>query len=299
MPCKWHGWEHDCVVNDCIFDPQGPRIVFDKDCSVIYVFSSKHKCSIRDKEHAQSKLVSEASDNEMEENEHDEEDEEDQSHPYYVLSHDPAVFAQLHPDVRGTLDDAITKKRAVTVDLINDLVSHTARSTSFSSMQGMYVEAQKTKFCGTLRNVVVAMASPVLEDTLNKPSEFNINALTFDKVTPYPLPSLQYLQEAFVQRILELLPSFERSLQMVGGSILWEEKSYKDVNFVFAGAAVEGRSTGQGSTKAYGSVYTVMNYTAELEVILSKIRERFKLQGYEEVKLFDTDSCCKEYPMLT
>jgi transcriptional/translational regulatory protein YebC/TACO1 len=83
MRCKYHGWEHGCVVNDCIFAPQGPHVVFDKDGSVIYMFSSKHKCSIREKEHAQSKLLSEASDN-MEENELDEEDgdKDNQSHPY-------------------------------------------------------------------------------------------------------------------------------------------------------------------------------------------------------------------------
>jgi hypothetical protein len=45
-----------------------------------------------------------------------------------------------------------------------------------------------------------------------------------------------------VSRITDLLPFFERSLQMIGGTVLKADKSYKVVKFVYTANNVEGRS---------------------------------------------------------
>jgi NADH:ubiquinone oxidoreductase subunit C len=58
---------------------------------------------------------------------------------------------------------------------------------------------------------------------------------------------------------VDLVPFFERSIQLVGGKVLRADKSYKAVKFVFTTTSVDGKSRGQGSTKAYDLVYTVMN----------------------------------------
>jgi hypothetical protein len=39
MPFKWHRWNNDCVVQDAIFNPQGPHLCHACDSSVIYLFS--------------------------------------------------------------------------------------------------------------------------------------------------------------------------------------------------------------------------------------------------------------------
>jgi hypothetical protein len=82
---------------------------------------------------------------------------------------------------------------------------------------------------------------------------------------------------------------------------------------VFTATLVDGKSRGQGSTKAFDSVYTVMNEhnqivsihfvrsgdMKEVQVILERVQRRYKLHGFVQIELFYTDNCCQEYKMLT
>ena len=50
MPCKWHGNSTDCVGQDAVYNPQGPRLRHDEDGGITYVFSSRHYCKCRRRE---------------------------------------------------------------------------------------------------------------------------------------------------------------------------------------------------------------------------------------------------------
>jgi hypothetical protein len=83
--------------------------------------------------------------------------------------------------------------------------------------------------------------------------------------------------------------------------------------FLFTASEVEGWSAGSGSTRAYESVYTVMNEGfeiisnhfvwsgdyKEMKHILQSLWESYKIHRYDEIELFYTDNCCHEYKMLT
>jgi hypothetical protein len=47
MPCKWHGKSSGCVKQDCVFNPQGPRIRQDDDGGITALFSSRFVCTRR------------------------------------------------------------------------------------------------------------------------------------------------------------------------------------------------------------------------------------------------------------
>jgi hypothetical protein len=43
MPCKWHGFDHDCVLKNGFFNPNGPCPFFDSDGEACHVIcSAKH-----------------------------------------------------------------------------------------------------------------------------------------------------------------------------------------------------------------------------------------------------------------
>ena len=46
LPCKWHGYDHDCVRRDSFFNPQGPRACIDDDQGITYIFSGRHEYSM-------------------------------------------------------------------------------------------------------------------------------------------------------------------------------------------------------------------------------------------------------------
>ena len=39
LPCKWHGYNHDCVRRDSFFNPQGPCACIDDDQGITYIYS--------------------------------------------------------------------------------------------------------------------------------------------------------------------------------------------------------------------------------------------------------------------
>ena len=96
LPCKWHGYDHDCVRRDSFFNPQGPRACIDDDQGITYIFSGHSTCKIR-------------------ENQDFEEGEDD---GYYFVNHCKEVLTQLDPDVQSTLGAVITPKQAPSTGLI-------------------------------------------------------------------------------------------------------------------------------------------------------------------------------------
>lgn len=123
----------------------------------------------------------------------------------------------------------------------------------------------------------------------------------------HDVPSADYIEKHFILRVLKLLPYYERCLQLISGRILCGDKSYKVIKFVFVRGAEENTLV-----RAFDSVYTIMNeynqvvainFTRagdydEVEEILKGINHRYKIHGFETVRLFYTDSCCHEYNML-
>jgi hypothetical protein len=303
MPCKWHKYDEDCVIRDAVFTPQGPRVSFDADGSVTYNFASRFCCKINRDAARKSKST----------NEDEEMDDQHDNHPYYFVGHCPEVIAQLPPNIRSSFGIVITKKRAFSTKLVNHIIDQAASKVSFLTMRANLVSAQKRHLYESQRSFYGVYANPVMTGKIYGSADPSNSDLTLDMVVPYSFPSRQYIQQAFVSRILDLLPLFERNLAMTGGSILRADKSYKVVRFIYIANAVEGKTAGQQSTKAYDSVYTVMNEYGqivaihfirggdfeEMERILKEIKNRYQVHGFEDVELFYTDDCCHEYNMLT
>jgi hypothetical protein len=57
MPCKWHGFDHDCVLKNGFFNPNGPCPFFDSDGKACHVICSKRKRSTREKEQADKRAI--------------------------------------------------------------------------------------------------------------------------------------------------------------------------------------------------------------------------------------------------
>lgn len=183
-------------------------------------------------------------------------------------------------------------------------------------MRSKFVSLQKAKFHELKRDFCASASNPVLQATMFGRSPHSNNArlvtVKYEDVIPAEFPSRQYIQTAFVSRICDLLPMFERNMQLIGGTLLKADGSYKVIKFVFTATGIEGQSRGQGSVRAYDSIYTVMNQNvmiaslnflhsgnnSEMEAILQRLQHRYKIHGYEEIELFYTDNCCHEYPMI-
>jgi hypothetical protein len=188
-----------------------------------------------------------------------------------------------------------------------------ANKVSFTAIRRKCIETQRTKLFSLLRDAAATANNPQIKSTINNISLKVLEEIGPSAVIPLEFPSRQYLIETFIRRIVDLLPFFERSMQLVGGKVLRADKLYKAVKFVFTATSVDGKSRGQGSTKAYDSVYTMMNEhnqivslhfvrsgdMKEVQVILERVQRRYKLRGFEQIDLFYTDNCCQEYKMLT
>lgn len=141
--------------------------------------------------------------------------------------------------------------------------------------------------------------------------ELSYANLTYLDVSNGTVPSRQYSQSAFISRVHDLFPSFERFMQLLGGCVLWGDRSYKVIKFVFTPSS--GKKVAGGETvRSFDSIYTIMNEhgliiaiyfihsraNKEISGILKIINERYKIHGYDEVEMFYTDSCCSEYRMI-
>ena len=304
MPCKWHGFDHDCVVKSSFFNPIGPRPFFDSNGEVCYVICSKYKCTIREREKDQA-----------DEREKDQADDGDDY--YYFLGYDPAVLAKLSPDVLDTLGCVLTKRRGMSIALVDQIIESVSKKTSFLSKQKELSSLQKNMFCRTKR-VFIAHAKNVPTEgqqhifTVDAEEHESAKAMPLDDILPCPFPKRQCIQEIFVSRVLDLLPMYEKGLMRVYGTVLCADQSYKIVKFIYTATGVDAKSVGQESVRAYDSIYTVMNEHnmvvaiypmrvgdySEIESILKQISVRYKTYGYDEVELFYTDNCCHEYKTL-
>jgi hypothetical protein len=304
MPCKWHGFDlvegKTCVCRDLVLN-NFVRIFHDVDGSTGGMFSSRYLCTRR-------KPTKPLDDSENDLNI----DVED--HSYYFAGHCAEVLAHLTPDIRSSLGLVMTKKCAVTTALADHIFECASRKMSFLAIRGSLATKQKDIFFKTQREFQAYHNNQTLQGTLHgiTNNEFSKGmGMHFAMVVRGMFLSRQYVQQVYVNRVLALLPYYERCLQMMGGIILCADKSYKVIKFVFITKG-DGRSRGEESVRAFDSVYTCMNeYNQivsinfvragdyeEMETILKKLQHRYNVHGYDEVKLFYTDNCCHEYNML-
>ena len=132
-------------------------------------------------------------------------------------------------------------------------------------------------------------------------------SLDLKDVMTRPFPSRQCVQARFIRKVMELIPCYERCLQLIGGVTLCGDKSCKVVKFIFVGGS-------RGCVvRAFDSVCTVMNEFKqivtihfvlagdheEVESILQQIQHCYDVHGCDEVTLFHADMCCHECKMMT
>jgi hypothetical protein len=120
-------------------------------------------------------------------------------------------------------------------------------------------------------------------------------------------------KKMFISLIVDLLAFYERYNWWGGGEYYAPTSPIRWSNLCsLAATSVEGHIIVHVSTRAYDSVYTVMiedgqivschfvnaGDLSEIEAILNRVKNRFAVHGFEEVKLFYTDYCCHEYDTL-
>ena len=123
----------DIRTKDSSFNLQEPCVVFDHGGSVIYLFTSRHKFTAREKE-AKEHGEAELSDS-----------KEEDSHSHYFTKHGPEFIAQLPTEDRERLGCVITRRRALTANLLKILTvaELTANKVAFDSMRVVLVTKQK------------------------------------------------------------------------------------------------------------------------------------------------------------
>jgi hypothetical protein len=125
---------------------------------------------------------------------------------------------------------------------------------------------------------------------------------------PFPRkPNKADLIKRFMARGEEFSEFYDVHMQMVDAILLKSGKSFKVVKFVYTGGGGAAERV-----RSFDSVFTDMNErtqiiaqyftrtsaTAEVKTILQAIKNRFELHGFSNIKLFDVDDCCHEYPAL-
>ena len=296
MPCKWHGHQilddgHPCTCRDLFFN-NFVRPFDDADGTRGFLFSSRYYCRMKLGKMDLNPTETDVTD-----------------HAYYFTGHDPEVLKFLTSEVRGILGLIVTKRRAITQAFSNRIIEDVAAKCSFQSIHQKTSILRKNLFPRIQREIdsyhnikTVANSLVKLQDSEHE------RALRWelgDVVAE--VPSADYIEKHFVLCTLKLLPYYERCLQLVSGCILSGDKSYKVIKFIFVQGA-----DGNTVVRAFDSVYTIMNefnqvvainFTRagdydEVEEILKGINHRYKIHGFETVRLFYTDSCCHEYNML-
>lgn len=302
MPCKWHGFDpapdgNPCTCRDSFYN-NFVRTFDDKDGTAGFFFSSRYYCKIRRAQNSSSGDSGESED----------QIGDASDHAYYFAGHDPDVMRFLTDDIRDMLDLVVTKRRAITRAFSDEIFEQAALKSSFLSIRKKAVSHRQNLFYKILKRIDAYRKNKTVQSSLfimsrvehEKALKLNVQ----DVVAEIPLR--QYLEKHFLLRALNLLPYYERCLQLVSGRVLCGDKSYKVIRFVF----VQGADT--TAVRAFDSVYTVMNeYNQvvainfvragdydEMESILKGIQHRYNIHGYEDVRLFYTDSCCHEYNML-
>jgi hypothetical protein len=219
IPCKWHGWDNDCVIRDAIFNPSGPRVCHDVDSSIIYLFSGRFRCKIR-QDQAPTGTTQEL--------------DEDDNNPYYFVGHSPEVLCKLPPNIRSSLGMTISRKRAFTTKLVDSIIDDAAGQMSFQRIQKTLAGRQSRAFYTLKRDFYSVRANKEIQGRmLNYSVDVTNCDISLEQVVPYPFPSRNYVQSVFVKRMLDRLPFFERHLQLIFGKIMRADKSYKVVKFIY------------------------------------------------------------------
>ena len=133
MPCPWHGTASTCVIRNTIFNPNGPRMIYDGDGSRIFLFSGRYLCKI-------NRDLNSATKNSSPE---DETKEDTENHSFYFLAHDPRLMQYYSHSVRTALGAIITRKKAVSFSLYRDVLS---TKESFRAIEDRLREKTSTLF---------------------------------------------------------------------------------------------------------------------------------------------------------
>ena len=151
MPCKWHGWDNDCVKRDAIFNPQGPRVCHDINGSIIYLFRGQFRCMTR------KALAPPGTPDEL---------DEDENNFYYFVGHCPEVLCYLSPNIRSSLGMAISQKRAFTTTLVESIVNDGAGHMGFERIQKKLAGGQMRLFYKLKRDFYAVRASHEIQSTI-------------------------------------------------------------------------------------------------------------------------------------
>jgi hypothetical protein len=81
------------------------------------------------------------------EDDHESSKAHDGDYFYHFLGYDPAVLAQLSPDVLDTLGCVLTRRRGMSVSLVDNIIESVSRKTSFLSKQKELLSIQRSVFC--------------------------------------------------------------------------------------------------------------------------------------------------------
>jgi len=96
-------------------------------------------------------------------------------------------------------------------------------------------------------------AQETIHGKVTKEKHESAMCLDLKDVMTQPFPSRQCAQARFIRKVMELIPYYERCLQLIGGVTLCGDKSHKVVKFIFVGGS-------RGcAVRAFDSVHTVMN----------------------------------------
>jgi hypothetical protein len=116
----------------------------------------------------------------------------------------------------------LTKRRGMSVLLIDQIIETVSRKMAFLSKQKELSSLQKRalflcqrQFIGHAKNVWTEGQQQIA--TVYATEYESAKAMQLDDILLYPFPSRQYIQEIFVCHVLDLLPMYEKALMHVYG----------------------------------------------------------------------------------
>jgi hypothetical protein len=179
-----------------------------------------------------------------------EEIDEDDNNSFCFVGHCPEVLCKLPPNIRSSLGMTITRKRAFTTELVNSIIDDAAGHMGFQRMQKKLAGQQKGTFFNLKRDFYGLRANTEMQGNINGGVDTTNCDISLNDVIPYPFPSWNYVQAAFVKWMLDRLPFFERHLRLISGKFFVETSPTKLSKLIYTAANVEGQTRGRKSVKA-------------------------------------------------
>ena len=124
-PCKWCGWSR-CVVANDFLNPAGPRLVLDKD-SIFFIWCGTYECATR---------------------------RDARQLPYHFNGYGADSLKFLPHHIRSKFPALLTRRSAISVNVINEMVSLVMRRVSFSSVRTHLRELHLSKLAELEANYV-------------------------------------------------------------------------------------------------------------------------------------------------